>query len=178
MDYRKLLEYYLTSDEWEILVGSFFEEWKHCYDPYEDHFDSEHGKIYLHSSIYFDYQKRLREGGGAYFDLYLTEAQFERFFDEKYSPEHRFAVLFGMWWRLTEEQIRTLALPQNKRCCRQLLNYYLCNPSAARRPSMAELESFDYAGEYVAQIVENGQASRFVPVKEIRPDGSSLLEID
>lgn len=183
MDYRKLLEYYLTSDEWELQVDSFFEEWRHCYDPYEDRYESEHGKIYLYSTIYNDYKKRLNDGGGTYFGLYLTPSQFERFFDVRYSDDHRFAVLFGMWWGLTEKQLHALALLRNKRCCLQLLNFFLCNPEVTKQPITAELNDFAYAGKYVAEIFEDrsrpsARSSRIIPVTEILPDGSFLLETD
>lgn len=149
MDYRKLLEYYLTSDEWEFEIISFFEVWNHHFDPTETLCDQVHGKAYVASDVYLEFEKKLADAGGSYFNLQLNKAQFEKYFDSKYSAHQRFAVLFAMWWRLKESQIKHIANLQQKKLCEYWLNFFLCNPDV-EQPTLSteELLAYNYSGKY------------------------------
>lgn len=148
MDYRKLLEYYLTSDEWDSELDFFFEGWQHRFDPYEDAPEKEHGKLYLLSDVYMEYSQKLQNAGGVFFDLHLTDEEFQRYFDVRYSSEQRFSILFGMWWGLREKQIALLSNLRHRKKCSKLLHYFLCNPNAEPAFAITEFDNFTYQGTY------------------------------
>lgn len=130
MDYRKLLVYYLSSDEWTEEMDYFFEIWHHHWDPKQEFYTPNHTPNYVKSPVYLEFEKKLAAAGGSYYDLHLSDQQFRRFFDKRYSEGQRFAVLFGLWWGLSDIQINRLADLRMKNNCSCLLNFYLCNPHA------------------------------------------------
>lgn len=152
MDYRQLLIYYLNSDEWDIEMDSFFELKDHCYDPYEG--TEDRGSIYLCSEIYLEFERKSAEDGTSYWSLQLTQQQFHKYFDRRYTATQRFAVLFGVWFGLNEPQLRRIADLRQRKNCLYWLNYFLCNRSASPDIPMDELRSFRYAGKYVADIFD------------------------
>lgn len=146
MDYEKLLEYYLTSDEWKFEMDCFFEAWQHRLVL---EYESTDPRQTLYSDIYWEYEKKMQAAGGCYFDLHLTEAQFKKYFNKRYSARQRFAILFGMWWGLSEAQISRIADLRQKQRCSHWLNYFLCNPNILHPdPTDRELVSFTYCGPY------------------------------
>lgn len=148
MDFRKLLEYYLTSDEWVSELDFFLEGWQHRFDPYEDDPEKEHGKLYLLSDVYMEYSQKLQNAGGVFYDLHLTNEEFQRYFDARYSSEQRFSILFGMWWGLRENQIALLSNLRHRKKCSKLLHYFLCNPNAEPAFAITEFDNFTYQGTY------------------------------
>lgn len=146
MDYEKILEYYLTSDEWKFEMDCFFEAWTHCLVLEDESTDT---KQTLYSDIYLEYEKKMLAAGGCFFDLHLTEAQFKKYFNKRYCASQRFAVLFGLWWGLPEAQISHIADLRQRKRCSHWLNYFLCNPDALH-PHLTENEliSFSYYGPY------------------------------
>lgn len=149
MDYQKLLEYYLTSDEWEYEIIFFFEGWKHHYDPAESMWDQPHGKTYLCSDIFLEFERKLDASGGSFFDLHLSTQQFKTYFNSKYTSHQRFAILFGLWWGLSDNQIQYIANLRQKHICEYWLNYFLCNPDVIQ-PTLSEkeLSQYNYGGKY------------------------------
>lgn len=172
MDYRQLLVYYLSSDEWELEMLFFFEGWSHTYDLYEG--TPNYGKVYPCSEIYLQHNRKLSDGGGTYLDLYLTDQQFQKYFNRRYSATQRFSVLFGMWWGLSEPQIRRIADLRQKNNCSHWLNYFLCNPDASPDISIEELHQFRYSGKYMAEIYDSPPGpfrspQKLIPLEEVEP---------
>lgn len=124
MDYQKLLEYYLSSDEWEYELASFFDDFRHYYVPNEEVFAMKNGEP-VKSDVYQQYEQKLTAAGGCFYDVHLTQSQFQKYFDVRYSPNQRFAVLFALWWGLTDEQIRRIANLKQKKFCLSWLDYFL-----------------------------------------------------
>ena len=173
MFYRKLLEYYLTSSEWDFQLIGFFEAFDHHYDPYEG--TNHWGRVYLSSEIYREYSRKLDIAGGRFLSsLYLSHAQFQKYFTEQYSEDQRFAALFGIWWGLKSAQVTRIANLRNKKNCLSLLNYYLCNPEADAHVEAAQIQSYHYSGKYYAEIYDSpperprtGKPDHIVPATDI-----------
>lgn len=175
MFYKKILEYYLTSNEWDILLTGFFEGYDHHYDRYEG---TEYwGRIYLCSEIYMEYCHKLEIAGGSFLsDLNISEAQFRKYFTDQYGAEQRFAALFGIWWGLRKEQIHSIANLHYRKHCLCLLNYYLCCPEADIHINLAEIQKYHYSGRYFAEIYKDPplmvhiKPDRIVPVLDVCTD--------
>ena len=173
MDYRKLLIYYLSCDEWKEEMEFFFESWDHHYDLHEG--TPNHGKIYPCSEVYLEYDRKLGAAGGSYLDLRLTDQQFQKYFDRRYSADQRFSILFGLWWGLSEPQIRRIADLRQKKNCSRWLNYFICCPNASPDISVEELANFRYAGKYFAEVYDNPsyldrfQQPTLVLLEEVKP---------
>lgn len=173
MDYKKLLEYYLTSSEWDFQCLTFFEAFDHHYDPNEG--EENWGIIYLCSEIYMEYRRRLDAAGG-YLWLDLTEKQFQTYFSHRYSEEQRFAVLFSTWWGLTAGQINRVASLHQQKSCLIWLNYFLCNPNASPNLTITEARGFHYSGKYYAEIYNQqpqkstGLPDRIIPAEKLSSD--------
>lgn len=175
MDYRKLLIYYLHSDEWDLEMYSFFELADHCYDPYEG--TKDHGLICLCSEIYLEYERKSDEDGTDYWSLQLTKQQFHRYFDARYTSTQRFAVLFGLWLGLNDPQIRHIADLRQRKNCLYWLNYFLCYRNASTAISIDELRSFHYTGKYVARIYKK-QAMYQPPEQPTQVALDDLTQLD
>lgn len=172
MDYRQLLIYYLSSDEWENEMDFFFEGWLHHYDLYEG--TPNYGKVYPCSEIYLEYDRKMATAGGSYLDLWLTDQQFQKYFDKRYSSMQRFSILFGLWWGLSEPQIRRIADLRQKNNCSRWLNYFICCPNASPDISIEELCKFRYAGKYLAEVYDHpaelarSQKPKLIPLEEVK----------
>lgn len=172
MDYRHLLIYYLSCDEWEDEMEFFFEGWLHHYDLYEG--TPNHGRIYPCSEVYLEYDRKLSAAGGCYLSLHLTDQQFQQYFDRRYSATQRFSILFGMWWGLGDPQIRRIADLRQKDNCSRWLNYFICCPNASPDISVEELYKFRYTGKYFAEVYDcptylnHFQQSKLVPLEEVK----------
>lgn len=173
MDYRQLLIYYLTSTEWDMEITMFFEGWKHCYDLYEG--TPDYGKIYPCSEVYLEYESKMDKSNGSYLHLELTEQQFHRYFDSRYSADQRFSVLFGLWWGLSDSQIHRIADLRQKNNSSRWLNYFLCNPDAPSDISTQQLLEFRYNGKYLAKVYDQPnkipmpEKYQLVPLEDIQP---------
>ncbi|MBQ9168527.1 MAG: hypothetical protein IJX67_09000 [Oscillospiraceae bacterium] len=174
MDYRKLLIYYLSSDEWAEEMDYFFEIWHHHWDPRQEVYTPNHIPNYVKSPVYLEFEKKLAAAGGSYYDLHLTDQQFRRFFDKRYSEGQRFAVLFGLWWGLSEPRIRRIADLRQKHNSSRWLNYFLCCPEASPDISVEELYKFRYDGKYLAEVYDHpaelarSQQPKLIPLEEVK----------
>lgn len=176
MDYKKLLEYYLSSEEWADELTLFFDSYRHYYDPNEG--TAKWGKTYLCSEVYLEHESKMEKAGGSYFDLRLSRRQFRKYFSAGYSSHQRFAILFGLWWGIDKSQIRHIAKRSQRKNCTRWLNYFLCNPrSAAADIDSDALIRFRYQGSYQAYIfrhppqVNCDRPDEIVPAEEIPKDG-------
>lgn len=172
MDYTILLSFYLTSDEWDVEKDMFFDIFLHNYDLHEADLMPPTKKEYLISEIYLHYLRKDVDDGG-YPIHEITQTQFERFFDKRYSINQRFAIIFGFWWGLSDKQLRRIGDLRYRKYCLDWLNYFLCEPNASLDISLSEVKEYRYTGRY---FLLDPDTKILVPVKQITPQGEIICE--
>lgn len=172
MDYTMILSFYLTSDEWEVNKDMFFDAFMHSYNPHEAEPTPPKKKEYLISEVYLRYLKKDADDAG-YPIRKITQTQFERFFDKRYSIGQRFAIVFGFWWGLSEKQLRRIGDYRYRKYGQEWLNFFLCDPDASLDTPLSVVKEYRYSGRY---FLLDPNSQNLIPVKEIAPQGDIICE--
>lgn len=118
--YQRLLQYYLDSESYfGIFVSDFLENYNHvgeCGDqlyPYK-------------SDIYIQCKQKEKKDFG--YVLVVPDKVIQKYYTIDFDSRQLFAIIFGMWYGLSNVQILQIADRRRPRSACDRLNFFLCNP--------------------------------------------------
>ena len=148
LNHEKIIEYYLTSDEWKTMIDMLMDE-EHCCKV-----KCSNSKIFDVSDVYLKYIQKLNDEYGGYF-ISLSDTQFTQYFERDFSEVQRFCALWGTWWGFSPEQVEWIVTPKksdpdfyNVDTCFLWLNYFMCHDSFDIPDDSFSVENFKYNGKY------------------------------
>ena len=126
---KLLLKYYLdTEDYFRSSVFDFLEVFEHygkCGKGYEFCFDSE-VSVRIKEKYYAD------EG----YRFVTTPKNLYKYFDDDYSEEQRFAVVFAYWYGLSEKNCQIVGDKRRKKLAWSILNAFFCEKTTEEVSSL------------------------------------------
>lgn len=148
--YQKLLDLYFESDRpnFSDCLYAFWMTYRYhgeC-ESMTDSIESYSG-IYIYTTDLYEKcrERELREQG---FHLNLPADDIEQYFGSDLSPDRLFAIMFGLWYGLTKEQIQLVAEAPDDTEAWDHLNHALCC-------SDGQVTDGKYTGNYYVYPIDN-----------------------
>lgn len=134
---REQLQEYLASDRFYMEREDYFWHYDHFQEDEPEYPDSPPVEQRFVSSVYLKIAARVKAEGG--YILNFSDTVMKEIFDKGYSDTQLFAVVFGLWYGLTDRQLRPIRNLRNDKWCLRYLDFFICNPDQ-QEPGKADLE--------------------------------------
>lgn len=155
--YERLLNYYLSSDDFTVGADLFFDCYYHvgqCLDDRNGHW------VRFETRIYRQISKRIKEEQG--YHLQLTDQKIKQYFGS-YQGSQLFDVIFAEWYGLSEKQIHQIACYCPTLSCPSGLDFFLRYPQEGEISIVGNDHTLYYVqtdAEKQLATVKNGRFTR------------------
>lgn len=123
---QKQLQEYLNSDRFYIEREDYLWQYDHFQEDEPEYPEDPPIDTYFKSNIYMEIEARVKAESG--YQVRLSDTAVQKIFTRGYCDTQLFAVVFGIWYGLTNAQLKPIRNLRNHKWCLQYLDFFVCNP--------------------------------------------------